>query len=109
MVGNNCLYLHVTLKIRQGKMHQFCELMPRMVSEAERHGWKLLAAWSNIVGRLNVVVDLWEIADANSIPKQFSHLLALADWPQLEQRLAECVEDEVLQVMGRLPYDLGRI
>lgn len=109
MTANSCSYLHVTIKVRPGKMNEFCELMPILVGAAERHGWKLLGAWSNVIGRLNVVVDLWEVPDANSIPAQFAQLMQLSDWPQLEQRLAACVEDEALQVMGRLPYDPGRI
>ena len=109
MTDNSGLYLHVTLKVRPGKMNEFCELMPILVGAAEQHGWKLLAAGSNLIGRLNVVVDLWKVPDANSIPTQFAALMQLSDWPQLEPRLAACVEDEVLQLMGRLPYDPKRV
>jgi len=109
MAGGNGLYLHVTLKVRSGKINEFCELMPILVSAAEQNGWKLLAAWCNLIGRLNVVVDLWKVPDANSVPAQFAQLMLLSDWPQLEQRLAACVEDEVLQLMGRLPYDPDRV
>lgn len=105
MTDDNALYLHVTLKVRAGKMREFCELMSVLVSAAERHGWKLLAAWGNVIGRLNVVVDIWRVPDANSVPAQFAQLMQSSDWPELEQRLSACVEDEVLQLMSRLPYD----
>ncbi|MDP9084529.1 MAG: NIPSNAP family protein [Pseudomonadota bacterium] len=107
--ANPPTHFMATVKIRPGKMLQFSELMPRIVAVMEQHGWRLLGAWTTIVGRLNVVTDLWQIPDANALPSGFGALMMAHDWPDIDNSLAECVEDEVLQIMVRAPFDPGRI
>jgi hypothetical protein len=103
------LFVLSTIKVRPGKMPDFCELMPRLVPIMEANGWRLLGALTNLGGRINVVVDLWQIPDANALPGGLVALLAALEWPDISRALAEYVEDEVIQLMSRLPFDPGRI
>jgi hypothetical protein len=103
------LFVLSTIKIRPGKMPDFCELMPRLVAIMEAQGWRLLGALTNLGGRINVVVDLWQIPDANALPGGLVALMAALEWPEISRALAEYVEDEVIQLMSRLPFDPGRI
>ena len=98
-----------TIKIRSGKLPEFCELMPRLVQVMERHGWRLLGAWTHLGGRINVVIDLWQIPDANALPNGLAALMTALEWPDIARALAEYVEDETIQLMSTLPYDPGRI
>lgn len=103
------LYMLSTIKIRAGKMLEFCELMPQVVAIVEAQGWRLMGAFSHLGGRLNVVVDLWQIPDANALPGGIQALIGASEWPDIARGLAETVEDEFLQMMTKLPFDLGRM
>jgi hypothetical protein len=103
------IFFLATIKVRPGKMAEFCELMPRVVAIMEAQGWRLVGAWTNLGGRINVVIDLWQIPDANALPGGLGTLLEDLNWPELARGLAEFVEDEVIQLMTRVPFDPGRI
>jgi hypothetical protein len=98
------VYLQATLKIYQGKMEKFCEVMSGVVPILEERGWKLLAAYQNIIGRQNTIVDVWEIPDANSVEKVLGIASQLTAFRQLVGRLDGVVEEEVLQVMVKASY-----
>lgn len=40
----------------------------------------------------------------HSAPCVFAQLVSEAEWPAIEATLAECVEEEVLQLVQKLPY-----
>jgi hypothetical protein len=103
------LFVLSTIKIRPGKMTDFCELMPRLVPLMEAHGWRLVAALTNLGGRINVVADLWQVPEANALPNGLTGLMSAAEWPEISRALAEYVEDEAIQLMSRLPFDPGRV
>lgn len=93
------VYLQASLKLRPGKLQQFTEMLNQLVPVVGKHGWKLVGSFASTVGRLNTVVDLWELPDANAVQA------ALAD-PELQKfapQINEVVEDETLQLMTKLP------
>jgi hypothetical protein len=60
---------------------------------------KLLGSYANVVGRLNTVVDLWELPDANALQA------ALLD-PELQKLaplVSEIIEDETQVLLAKLP------
>ncbi|MDZ4828357.1 MAG: NIPSNAP family protein [Actinomycetota bacterium] len=96
--------LHVTLKIRPGQMGRFNAVMAEVVPAMEERGWRLLGAWSNLIGRLDTVIDLWALEDANAVG---STLTALAGHPESGRwykALGEVVMEETLQLMLPVPY-----
>jgi hypothetical protein len=96
--------MHVTLKIRPGKLTRFCELLGVLVPAIERHGWKLLAAFVNVIGRRYTVVDLWQLPDANSVGSVLEIVGQDASLADVVAEVDECVEEEVLQIMTKVPY-----
>jgi hypothetical protein len=98
------VYLQATLKIYQGQMEKFCQVMAGVVPFLEERGWKLLAAYQNIIGRQNTIVDIWEIPDANSVEKTLGAVNQLAAFRDLAGQLNGVVEEEVLQVMIKASY-----
>ncbi len=98
------VYLQATLKIHQGKMEKFCQVMSGVVPILEERGWKLLAAYQNLIGRQNTIVDVWEIPDANSVEQVLGAASQLKAFRELAARLDDVVEEEVLQVMTKASY-----
>lgn len=104
MPGSRPPYLHVTMKIQPGQMARFTAVMAEMVPVLEERGWKLLGAWSNVIGRLDTVVDLWELEDANAVRSTLVAAAGHPDFPRWYQELSEVVAEETLQLMMPLPY-----
>jgi hypothetical protein len=98
------VYLQATLKIYQGQMEKFSRVMAEVVPLLEERGWKLLAAYQNIIGRQNTIVDIWEIPDANSVEKVLGAIGQLSSFRKLAGELTGVVEEEVLQVMTKASY-----
>jgi predicted transcriptional regulator len=98
------VYLQATLKIYQGQMENFCQVMAGVVPIVEERGWKLLAAYQNLIGRQNTIVDIWEIPDANSVEKVLGAVSQLTAFRSLVKELNGVVEEEVLQVMTKASY-----
>lgn len=98
------VFLHVTIKIRPARLKEFCALMTKLKAVAEGGGWKLIGSWTNLIGRLNVVVDIWELQESNQVKSVFEAFYTHPDWPEWERELADYVEDEVTQVMVPLAF-----
>jgi len=107
--ANPPLYFLATLKARPGRMAELCEIMPRVVAIMEQNGWRLMGSWGNLIGRLNIVVDLWSVPDANAVTGGFAALMQRHDYPEISKVLADCIEDETTQLMTRMPFDPGRV
>ncbi len=93
------VYLQASIKLHAGKLPDFINLLNKLTPVVAKHGWKLVGSYASVVGRLNTVVDLWELPSANAVE------VALSD-PELQKfgpQISEIVEDEVLAVMNKLP------
>ena len=100
----NPVYLHVTLKIRATEAKRFYDIMERAVPIIESLGWKFIGAWVDRVGRLNTVIDLWELEDADmyfDVMKKFSEH---PEYPEIVQVMNESIEEEVVHMMSKVPY-----
>jgi hypothetical protein len=97
-------YLLATLKVKYGQQRKFFEVMSHLKPVLEKTGWKLIGAYENAIGRLNTIIDLWEIHDPNSIPSSLVTASKDADFVRWASHLPELVEEEVLQVMTKVPY-----
>jgi len=98
------VYLHVTLKLYEGKVARFCEILSHLVPMLERRGWKLVGAWENQIGRRNTIVDLWELPDANSVQSVLAEAGREPEFQKWAAQLEGCIEEEVLQIMTKVPY-----
>ena len=93
------VYLQASLKLRAGKLQDFISLLNNLTPVVGRHGWKLLGSYASVVGRLNTVVDLWELPDPNAIQSALSDVEMQKYAPQI----SEIVEDETLTLLNKLP------
>jgi hypothetical protein len=93
------VYLQASLKLRAGKLPDFISMLNSVTPVLGKHGWKLLGSYASMVGRLNTVVDFWELPNPDAVQA------ALSD-PELAKfapQISEIVEDETLTMMTKLP------
>jgi len=93
------VYLQASLKLRAGKLQDFISLLNHLTPVVGRHGWKLLGSYASVVGRLNTVVDIWELPDSNAIQAALSD----AEMQKFAPQISETVEDETLALLTKLP------
>lgn len=92
------------IKLRPGKVQKFTEMLSGIVPLVEKHGgWKLHGSYFNVIGRLNTVIDVWEIPDANAVQTTLEIASQDPEFQKWIPVIEECVEDETLQVMTKLP------
>jgi hypothetical protein len=93
------VYLHAQIKLFPGKQQDFVKLLNTLMPQLHKHGWKLVGSFSALAGRLNTVVDLWELPDPNA-------LQAVLTDPEFQKHgptIHDIIEDEVLSVLTKLP------
>jgi hypothetical protein len=93
------VYLQASIKLRAGKLQDFISLLNTLTPVLGKHGWKLVGSYASMVGRLNTVVDLWELPSPNAVQAALSDPEMAKYGPQI----SEIVEDETLTVMTKLP------
>ncbi|HLW69727.1 MAG TPA: NIPSNAP family protein [Candidatus Binataceae bacterium] len=93
------VYMTASVKLHHGKLQDFIALLNDIIPMLGKHGWKLHGSYAGIIGRLNTVVDLWELPDANAVEKALSD----PDFQKFIPRIKEIVEDETLAVLTKLP------
>jgi hypothetical protein len=93
------VYLQASIKLYPGKLQDFTQLLNGLLPVVGKHGWKLVGSYATVAGRLNTVLDVWELPDPNALQA------ALTD-PEMQKagaRISEIVEDETLTILTKLP------
>ena len=98
------LYVYANVKVKYGQLAAFNEAMVTVKRVMEEHGWKLVGAWTTLIGDLHEVHDLWEVADANAVPAAFAAAYEDPDFVQAVAEIAEVAEREVLSLVTKTPY-----
>jgi len=93
------VYVQASIKLHPGKLQDFISLISKLSPVTTRHGWKLLGSYASVVGRLNTVVDMWELTDIKNIEALFAD----PEMAKMGPLIAEIIEDEVLTVLTKLP------
>lgn len=97
-------YLFAHIQLRSGKVERFTELIENIAPIlANAVGWKLQGSYLNTIGRLNSVVDVWEVPDANSVTSGLEKVSQDPEFQKWVPVIEECVEQETLQLMTKLP------
>ena len=100
----SAVYLHATLKIRIGGYERFCESIAQQVPILESFGWKLIGAWTTVVGQVSTVVDIWEIPDANSFFDATGKWRNTPAFQAFRAVTSEVLEEEILTMVVKTPY-----
>ena len=98
------VYLHSKIKLKYGQLGAFNDAMAEAKPIVEEHGWKLVGAWSTMIGDLNEVHDIWEIKDANAVGSVMRSAFADPAFRAVAAQFAEQIEEEILTVLTKTPY-----
>ena len=93
------VYLQASIKLRPGKQADFVSMLNKLAPVLAKRGMRLLGSYGNLVGRLNTVIDLWELPDANALQS------ALSD-PEIQNlvpQISDIIEDETQVLLTKLP------
>jgi hypothetical protein len=105
------LYLLASVKLRYGTLAAFSEIMSRLIPVFEQEGWKLIGAYTTLVGDSNEVVDLWEIPDADAVNEVLGsgatagRLAADPAFVEAFPRLQSIVVSERFTLLNRAPFN----
>jgi hypothetical protein len=64
-----------------------------------KRGMRLLGSYGNLVGRLNTVIDFWELPDANALQAALSD----PEIQNLAPQISDIIEDETQVLLTKLP------
>ena len=98
------LYLYANVKIKYGQLAAFNEAMVTVKRVMEVNGWKLVGAWTTLIGDLHEVHDLWEVEDANVVPAAFAAAYEDPDFVRAATDLSEIIDREVISLVTKTPY-----
>jgi len=97
-------YLHVTLEVEAAGLARFHQAMGQALPILEGAGWRLAGAFVQRTGRLNTVIDLWELEDFNHYDRGIKALTGHAAFKDIAATLAETVRNETIVFADRAPY-----
>jgi len=98
------VFLHVTLEVEAAGMARFLTAMGEITPILEGEGWRLAGAFVQRSGRLNTVIDLWELRDLNHYDEALKSLTSHARFPEFAQVLAQTVRNETVVFADKAPY-----
>ncbi len=70
----------------------------------ESAGWRLDRAFFHRTGRLNVVIDIWELDDFNAYDKGIEALRHHPEFSKIKKTLDECLMSEDIVFLQTAPY-----
>lgn len=97
-------YVYANVKVKYGQLPAFYEAMVTIKRVMEENGWKLVGAWSTVIGDLHEVHDMWEVDDANTVPAAFAAAYEDPEFVQAAAEVAAAAERETLSLVMKTPY-----
>ncbi|HWA63309.1 MAG TPA: NIPSNAP family protein [Caulobacteraceae bacterium] len=97
-------YLHVTLEVKAAGLARFMGAMGEAVPILEAQGWKLAGAFVQRTGRLNTVIDLWELDDFGHFDRGLKAFLAHPSFAGIKAVLDDTVLSETIVFADKAPY-----
>ncbi len=98
------LYVYANVKVKYGQLGAFNEAMVTVKRVMETNGWRLVGAWTTVIGDLHEVHDLWEVPDANAVPTAMAAAAEDPDFVQALEQLSAIADREVLSLVTKTPY-----
>lgn len=98
------VHVHVTLEVKAAGMARFLEAMGEAVPLLEGWGWKLQGAYLQRTGRLNTVIDLWELEGMNHFDAGLKKFVAHPRFAAIKAVLDETVQSETIVFADKLAY-----
>jgi NIPSNAP len=97
-------YVYANIKLNYGQLPAFYEAMTTIKRVMEQHGWRLVGAWSTLIGDLHEVHDVWEVQDANAVGAAFAAAYEDPEFVQAAAQISAIADREVLALLTKTPY-----
>jgi len=104
MTDASTTYLHVTIQLVRGKSGTFFTAMAEMAPVLEENGWRLVGAFTPVIGRLGAVFHVWSVPSADGVLSALEVVRAHPSARRWHDMFAESIEDEALQLVRPTPY-----
>lgn len=98
------VFLHVTLEVRASGMSRFAAAMEEIVPLLEGWGWRLDRALRFRTGKLNTVVDIWELPDFGAYDAGLKKFVSHPRFAALKEVLDDTVNAETVAFADTLDY-----
>ena len=99
------IYMMSTLEIKTGGVEKFSKAMSEMALPfLEKQGWRLNGAYMQTTGRLNTIIDLWELDDMNHYHRVLMMLMSEDFFPAFSAVLEETVLKETIVFSVKAPF-----
>jgi hypothetical protein len=98
------MYVLANVKVKYGQLPVFNEAMTTVKRVMEANGWKLLGAWSTVIGDIFEVHDLWEVENADAVAGALAAAYQEPDFVEAAVRLSAVCDRETLTLMAKTPY-----
>lgn len=98
------VFLHVTLEVKAAGMAAFCGALGEAKTILEAEGWSLTGAYVQRTGRLNTIIDLWELEDMGHFDRGLKGFLAHPRFGDIKKVLDETVNSETIVFADKAPY-----
>lgn len=97
-------YLHVKLQLVRGKHRTFTTAMGEMAPVLEEYGWRLIGAFTPVIGRLGAVYHVWSVPSADGMVSALDRVRDHPDARRWHDMFAESVADEALELVRPTSY-----
>lgn len=97
-------FVHTTLEVKGAGLARFVATMSEIVSLMEGWGWKLVGGYVQRTGKLNTVIDVWEIDDFNHFDAALKKLIAHDRFSAIKAVLDDTVQSETIVFADKAPY-----
>lgn len=98
------VHLHVTLEVRAAGMAAFLQAMGEAAPILQAEGWRLAGAFIQRTGRLNTVIDLWELEDFGHFDRALQAFIGHPRFAAIKAVLDETVKSETIVFADKAPY-----
>lgn len=98
------MYLIARLELSYAGVMDFIAIAPKVREKMEAHGCKMLHAMMMDIERLNTIMHIWEIPDADTYFRAVNALKQDPEFPEIVGALANAVVNENLAFASDAPY-----
>ena len=89
MTDDTATYLHVKIQLVRGKTHVFMAAMGEMAPVLEEYGWRLVGAFTPVIGRLNAVYHVWRVPSPDGVTSALARVRSHPDARKWHDAFAE--------------------
>ena len=98
------IYMQATVDVIPDKVGEFVEFLGKELAPfVDRFGMKLVGSWTNTVGTMFQVIDLWAFESLEHFGRAITAMVRDPEFRKLDSRLRTIITSETTKVLWPLP------